>query len=81
MDLNTIFNGFAFPVAVVIACMYGMVRMFLEFMKRLAEKDAQITAMAENHREESAQISEAVKGLQVVMERVCTLLGDKEGTQ
>lgn len=81
MDLNTIFNGFAFPVAVVISCMYGMVRMFMEFMKRLGEKDEQITAMAESHRAESAQISEAVKGLQVVMERLCAQLGDKEGTQ
>lgn len=80
MDITTIFNQFAFPVAVVMALMWGMVKMFAVFMERLKEKDVQIAEQNAQHAGEIAEFTESLKSNTVVLERLCTLLGDREGT-
>lgn len=77
MDLTTIFNSFAFPVAVVMALMYYIVTKDKAQRESMERKDKQIAELTETHSQESSQFTSALNRNTVVLERLCTLLGDR----
>lgn len=87
MDITTIFNSFAFPTAVVIAIMWFVVWRETAHANQIQKKDEMILDLVKMHKEETSKFTEAIdrstEGLSrntVVVERLCTMLGDKEGT-
>lgn len=80
MELSTIFESFALPVAVIIALMWYVVHQGKEYQDRIAE-------LTKLHQEESKSYTaslnhnaEVISRNTVVLERLCTMLGDKDGT-
>lgn len=80
MDITTIFNQFAFPVAVVMALMWYIVKTDQSHRETMRQKDEQIAALNAQHSAESSEFTAALNRNTVVLERLCTMLGDKEGT-
>lgn len=80
MDIATIFNQFAFPTAVVIALMWYIVTSHNNHREDMAKKDEMIHHLNEQHDKETGEFTAALNRNTVVLERLCTMLGDKEGT-
>lgn len=80
MDIATIFESFGLPVAVIIALMWYIVYTQKQYQQRISEMHA-------NHKEETAAFTaaidrstDAIARNTIVLERLCTMLGDEEGT-
>lgn len=80
MDVTTVFNSFAFPTAVVIALMWYIVSSHKNHREDMAKKDEMISRLNEQHDKETGEFTSALNRNTVVLERLCTMLGDKEGT-
>lgn len=80
MDLMNLFQNFAFPVAACIAEAYIILKIYQGSREDLKAKDDQIRKMTEEHSKESSDFTAALNRNTVVLERLCTMLGDKEGT-
>lgn len=78
MDPVSIFESFALPTAVIISCFAALYFVFTKFMARLEQKDEQIQEMNKTHADEMNKWVDAINHNSVVMERLCTLLGDRE---
>lgn len=80
MDIATIFENFGLPVAVIIALMWYIVYISKQYQTRISE-------LHDNHKKETEAFTaaidrstETINRNTVVLERLCTMLGDKEGT-
>lgn len=80
MDIMQIFNEFALPIAVIIALMWYIVYQGKQYQERVKE-------LTQAHKSESEAFTAAleknadiISRNTVVLERLCTMMGDKEGT-
>lgn len=80
MDFMTLFQNFAFPVAACIAEAYIILKIYQGSREDLKLKDEQMQKLTDAHAAESAEFTGALNRNTVVLERLCAMLGDKEGT-
>lgn len=81
MDFAEIFNNFAFPAATVIALMIYIVKAHTDHREDMQKKDDMIAKLNEQHDAETNKFTDALNRNTVVLERLCVLIGDKEGTK